>query len=959
MKRKYERIVAGFLSASMLFSICMPGAVAATTEGTQGDQANYVELKPETVTYGAPVADPEPTTGPAPGTGTTDGPSLDITTDEDGNVNVDVVDRPESSYADQEVEWNLEEDLKDEDADEFGKQEIKADAEGSETYTPGKMETDGEGRVTEDAGKIEGEETVETEVTEKPKHETVTGPEIESDAIPGSKPAESQPEEGEGGQTPGEPTEGGDGGTTDQPEEGGQTGGSESTTETTDKPTADAALGKNETTGKTEWTEGKDTWDLTEDDLRDLVPKPEAPTEEGWKTAEDGNSSESSSTVTADDGTVTKTDKTWERVEYTSETDDGQLIAGYKETTVETVEENGKIAPDMSDRPENAKDVTREDGMVGYCYTEVITDENGVRVETFYTVYPEQGTYTKTTKTTTTKLTYAEQSKEGSVTVKVENVTAGTSHGQLSGNGANGSIQGPQVAPEKHPDSEELNTETGLRDYIFGGSVTGTEIGNGNFVWNSGLVDGKEIAVALASIYKVERVDVTADPRIYRLVDANGTEFYVYCVDAGQDLASGGSGYNMENLQDSDYFYSDDWVRIESIAVNGYWGTKAGETGSLEAFKKMLKASNPEFWTKDRLDKFNDGMALSATQAALWMYGTQKGEDGTGGKPTDSENPFLWKATSGTGYADGTAGLSTTEQQLLMKAYETLLQKATDAVNNKTPSSSTDLIDAEDITNVSVTINSKEEEKNADGRNVYDTNLSFTMAVQPSRMNEKDLTVTVTVGNNTYTYTLPDANGDGGSVEVERTDGKNDVTYVLKGIKMPDGTEVSINLTGTQTLDKSAYLLTATGGYRTSQSFVGIFEGERKVDVNVSLRFDAEQPTATITTDTTVEQVVQQEKQTSWAASWLEHIFYPSSNEPEEPKKEKPKEEPKETVEVEPEIVVEEPEQIIAPEPTTPKVEGIVPKTGDDAAVWMVLCALSVAGLAALNLPKKKAEQEV
>lgn len=953
MRKNCERFVAACLSASMLLGICMPGAVAATVE--EEDPTDYVEVFP--VTYEAPEVD--------------EAPRLDVKADDEGNVDAEVVGRPETTPEEPDVEWDLDKKLEGEEADKLGKEEIKADAEGSETYTPSETVTDGADRVTEEGGETKGEETVKTEVAEKPEHETVTSPEIKSDVIPGSKPAESQPEDGKDDQTPGEPTEGGDGETTDQPEEGGQA-------ETEKKPTAEADQivdkdGKPvlDEDGNLKYETKKDTWNLTEDDLRDLVEKPTLP--EGYP--EDGNFTEIS-----EDGSTTTT-KNWvcEDYTHTETTSDGTTVKGYgygyKVTETVTTTKTEKIDPDMSARPENAKDVTSEDGLIGYSYTEVTWTSEGARVETTYTVYPEQGAKTTITKTTTTKLTYAEQKSEGSVEITDVTVKEGDGHGSLTG------TQGPQADPNKTPGYLDVDAETGLRDnYVESKTdLDKAEIGNNNFIIKLESKEDEEKVKTLidvwgASIYEVKTSgnDKTGHPTLYivrspkkdgqgNIIEGQYDEYYVYCVDRGMGLD--GKGYNLENLKDAEYFNSEEWDKIESIAVNGYWGVKNEDAtgkdptyGSLDAFKAMLQAQNPDYWKDDKLALLNDGMALAVTQAAIWKYGSSSGNTTVDdpfqsvsiknpkyGTPTgkyDSDGkPILneqWLITGNT--------LDSATKALMMEAYNTLLDKAA-----KTENKSTDLIDAEDITNVKVTINGKEKDKD-----VYDTDLSFTMAVQPDRMKSDDLMVTVTLSNGTYTYRLEGAAKEGEKT-AEKTTGKNDITYVLRGIKMPDGTEVSINLSGTQSLGKSAYLLTAEGGYDKSQSFVGVFEGEREVNVNVNLKFNASQPTATITTDTTVETKVEQTKQTSWADSWLKKIFYLKPEQPEEPTTPEIPVEPETPTEPE---ITEKPdntEEIVDAATPAPEIDS-VPKTGDDGSVWMVLCMLSAAGLAVLNLPKKKAK---
>lgn len=978
MKKKAERIVAGILSLSMLMSICSTSVLAETVDlGESTPTTTTYVLDPDRVVTlesmgGAPVApvalgtdpaDPadDPAADPAdPGEAgdpvADTEPSLKVEVDEDdGSVDVTVEDRPEATPANPDTEWHPSLEITEEDAEELGKEEISASADGEEHFTSEGPVKDGADRVIQDDQTIEGSEKIEITVTEEVKKdpEGTDGP---IDTVESGKVGA----DGEGvtvEANPNDPTE---------------------------------SVSKSE------------TWDMSEGDLRDLVEKPKAPSEDDGWVAEDENTSTKSNTTTAEDGTVTKTEEMWTRNEYKGTVDD-QLVAGYMETTTVKTTETGAIDPDLSKKPENAEDITDENDRVGYTYTTVEVDEQGVRTETTYTVFPEQGTYSKTTTTTTTKLTYAKQTEQGTITISDVIASEGDNHGNLSGAEGKGNIQGPQADMSKSPGYTSFNESAGLRDNVTeGGTASGA--GNSDFVFK--MDDGTTVIdVWAASVYNV---NTTGDkdgnkkeghPTLYIVrspkKDENGeivpgeyVQNFVYCVDRGQALD--GQGYNLENLKDAEYFNSEEWDKIESIAVNGYWGVAnkaAGETeetfGSLGAFKEMLKEENRTYWTDERLAMLNDGMALTVTQAAIWKYASASKNttaDGATVEDPDAikQNPFfdtkVAPGEAGQGWATGSKP-ATAEQALLYQAYKDLIGSSAKKLENS-GNTSTDLIDKEDITNVKVTVNSKlKEESVAAGEDLYDTKLSFTLEVEPSRINSDDLQVTVTVGEGInkkeYTYTLPKAAGDGetvGRTDNTYEDGSQDVTYVLKGITMPDGTNVSINLTGTQELGKSAYLLTAEGGYSASQSFVGIFEGTRDVNVGVSFEFKADQPEATVIIETTEEQVVEQTQQTSWSSSWLSKIFYPvKPTEPDEPTPDKPKEEPKKPEPEEPDspdgepqdgafvIYPENTDNVIMPEENKKRVES-VPKTGDDASVWMIMGLLSMAGLVVINLPKKKME---
>lgn len=982
MKEKCKRIVSGVLSVCMLVSICMPTVFAETLAGMDEPAETYVVVEPEAVTLEEPEGEPV----------ATETPSLEVTVDPtDESVDASVANRPEATPENPEVEWDLE--IKDDAAkdlgEELGKEEIIVGADGSETYTPSEPVTDEEDRVIEEGGTTEGNEEIKIEVTEKPETSKETEEGVKSDALHAGKPAEGSEPEG-GDETEETPDEPGDS-DKDQPKDDDEQNpgveqpkdDSEQTpdqpVETPDKPKVDAApkpvdKDKLDTTGNT----GSTKWDMTKGDLLDLVAKPTLP---------DGYDEDGTKTETGEDGTTTV--KNWKIEDY-EHTADGEAAPsgfGYKVTETITTTQNGKIEPDMSAKPEGAQDVTSPDGKRGYCYIESTTDENGVITETTYTVYPEQGTYTKTTTTTTTTLKYAEQTKEGEVTISDVKVTEGAGHGSSSG------LKGPEVDPDLDPSSSTspelgVNPSTGLRDYYesWNSGFSDLAIGNNDFVWNTGKKDGEmDVGTSIGSVYDIDATDAdgktfTGSANLYVVTDATGKKFYVYCADHGTKLNA--SGYNMENLQESKYFESEKWYAIEEIAVNGFWGTKSG-TGSLETFKEMLKNSSEfedalkelktqekyqaEFAEYDTIEKLlnevNEGMALAATQAAIWKYSNSQTN-------TPTDNPFTSKS-NGEDWDDKNPVLTDKEQLLLNAIYDCLVRKGGTASSGQ-KTDSTDLIDAEDITNVSVTVNNKLEQKGNDGEDIYDTDLSFTMKVQPDRLNSKDLKVTVTLSNGQqYEYRLEGAAERSDEKTAEKTTGKDNITYVLKGIKMPDGTNVTINLSGTQDLGKSAYLLTAAGGYDKSQSFVGVFEGERNVDLNVSFEFNADQPEATITTVTTEQTVVEQNKQTSWASSWLTKIFYPAKPEepeetipvvpeepaPETPEEEAPKQDEQEQEEQEDLVVFpEQSEEAVdsaKPETAEPKVDA-VPKTGDDAPIWMVLCLLSAAGLVLVNLPQKK-----
>ena len=89
-----------------------------------------------------------------------------------------------------------------------------------------------------------------------------------------------------------------------------------------------------------------------------------------------------------------------------------------------------------------------------------------------------------------------------------------------------------------------------------------------------------------------------------------------------------------------------------------------------------------------------------------------------------------------------------------------------------------------------------------------------------------------------------------------------DGSYTLAGLKLADGVNIDLQLTGTQNIGEGVYLFTSE--VRTepvgsdengepvfsSQTFVGIESGRQTVDLSVSLNFTVKEATADIVTDT-------------------------------------------------------------------------------------------------------------
>lgn len=377
----------------------------------------------------------------------------------------------------------------------------------------------------------------------------------------------------------------------------------------------------------------------------------------------------------------------------------------------------------------------------------------------------------------------------------------------------------------------------------------------------------------------------------FKLVDSEGHTFYAYCAD-WTTTAYVDSKYTMENVLDADYINdATDRKHLQVIAQNGYWGTKneagEGETptqGSLAAVKKLMDDKNLTLTvndeTKNASEYIDDGIALAVTQAAIWRYGNQeaelifggneKGPNGAANMDNYTEQLLEYWATEkrssydSTNWTEVVRNLSQEQREAAVKLYKALCDLPIDDVDKNV----TDIITKDDIKGASITVIEKVESLEDVGaavaaatNNTYKTNLSFTLAVVPSKINSDDLVVYVyqgdsetpvdsirltdatsgnTVGNHNYTLTTND---------------KGEAVYTINGLELQEGVNINLTLQGTQKLQGGAYLFTSSGAdaagtHTKSQTFVGLVseDSTRQVDLNVNLKFNVTDPAYTVET---------------------------------------------------------------------------------------------------------------
>lgn len=666
-------------------------------------------------------------------------------------------------------------------------------------------------------------------------------------------------------------------------------------------------------------------------------------------------------------------------------------------TTVKVAElrgENGaltgyEVTTTTTDREGNVR--TAVETLRGTKDTSTLTEVTDVTVTTVTFTETTGGTVTTTTRTTTTE-TKRIAANDRTVTAEMGDVTAGEQDGVLETTGVKADVAEPDVGrTDQKTDLHHRADKDGV----------GFDPEGYDFQWLGKY--GLESAIRVDAV-KVDG-DGTASPsdrwqaHQFVLVDKDGNEHYVYCADFAVSPQAG-FRYDMENVEDAGYYDSEAAAHIRAIARNGYWGTSEG-AGSLDAVKRMLV----DAYNNGEIDKddykglatawgfdtyLTDGMALAATQAALWTFGN------SGDLMIDREDPFTsyYQAVGGRNWRE----LDSREWALTKALYDYLVSQT------EAPTHKNTLINENNFaTDASLTVGQRDEDSGK-----YEADLTFTLAVMPDTESD-DLLVHVVVGGEIVeTRRLA---GDDSRTQYGVIPRSGDGSYTLSGLKLAEGVNIDLRLTGTQNIGEGVYLFTSEVstepvGYDngepvfSSQTFVGIESGRQSVDLSVSLNFTVNEASADIVADTasTTERKVDttetsrtdttattggwtetavtvttsQKNDREWEVTWEKEYTYPDPepDTPKEPEQPDPPEQPEtpeapETSPVEPpvedipeedvpqtDIPVEDEPLVVIPDEEVPVTDvpvADVPQTGDNSGLWYALLMVSLAGLAVMG----------
>ncbi|MBQ5671127.1 MAG: Cys-Gln thioester bond-forming surface protein, partial [Oscillospiraceae bacterium] len=346
----------------------------------------------------------------------------------------------------------------------------------------------------------------------------------------------------------------------------------------------------------------------------------------------------------------------------------------------------------------------------------------------------------------------------------------------------------------------------------------------------------------------------------FLLMDEERNTYYGYCIDLATG-ANNGTWYALANLEDNDYYASEEAEdHVRGIVFNGYWGTKEG-TGSLASLKEALKASSVEreytikqvnrkkfttgyelqegeyhygsyvYWdvpavdvtlTDEIIDQMTEGEALDAMQAAIWSWAngsqaTLNGVDGVIVGDMSVASSAMSDSLNGKNDPEG-AARTRALYAYLMNQKVSADEAKTVIVNDKTFVEDMSLTVGEQIS-----------------ANAYKASLRFSNSFTFNK-DKDDLKIVLTYMDalgETVTITKS-LTGEGALVADENG------YYTIDGLKLNSANpfEFTLNIVGEQYLTKNAYIFTSQKGVNGSQTFVSLAEGNISVDVSKSVSVD-------------------------------------------------------------------------------------------------------------------------
>jgi len=321
-------------------------------------------------------------------------------------------------------------------------------------------------------------------------------------------------------------------------------------------------------------------------------------------------------------------------------------------------------------------------------------------------------------------------------------------------------------------------------------------------------------------------------PRMFRMTDRNGQSIYVYCVEMGADYHARDEYYGSKEYQVEDGKENQAaWTgavgtigQLRSVAVNGFWGTDSG-LGSLEAVKDLMRRNGLEA----EAEKLTAGMALTATQVAIWEFG-KKNNVGTFGEGFVSKDYETNKAPSA-------------EDEAIIIALRDLL---VDLAKSNDGSGQVDVITKDSVKGAGIVLQDKATDEN--GKEYYNGKVKFELDVSTSSLNG-DMIVKVKVdGKEVAGARLAGEDGKGQFLDFIFGDYKiypdENGVFTIENVPLYEGVNIDLELLGTQHLDDGIYIFEPTSG--SWQNTVGLSTLDNDVNIKVGMTFEVEDPQDTL-----------------------------------------------------------------------------------------------------------------
>lgn len=332
------------------------------------------------------------------------------------------------------------------------------------------------------------------------------------------------------------------------------------------------------------------------------------------------------------------------------------------------------------------------------------------------------------------------------------------------------------------------------------------------------------------------------------LMNGNGKKTAVYCVDHVVPTTAA-ARYTLANIEDATHYDANTAGKIRAVAANGYWGgvESVDQYGTLAKMKSMMEASGQ--FTSEEIALLSPGVALSATQFALWELANADDD-----RQVVNVQYIVKNRVAGyNGKSWNTLILTPKEEIPCVDLIFKLSNYLTDldpVEHIEMTTGNTVLSDKVILKEVDIDVlykavghaNNQDADKDNDA---YVTNVTFDML----QTSEKDNLTAKIIDAEDNVYAIGRIAGALQEGEVQLTKNENG-TYTFPGITLVENqaTTYTVVVEGVQYLERNVYLYTA-GDRETSQTLIGYDEGHFTVYVKSSVKktFNLDDPSITFT----------------------------------------------------------------------------------------------------------------